>query len=121
MASATAAANPSRPRPTPQPAAAPDFKAWREAEVEALRGLLREWFDASDPSIGGPGSLTTDNLRRAADQPTVTIHVCRSDCIDGPNHSWDGPEYVSEDGSMSSATCSKCGMTSFHHSMLTGP
>ena len=28
------------------------------AERDALRGLLREWFDSSDPSIGGsPGSL----------------------------------------------------------------
>lgn len=40
----------------------------------------------------------------------------------GPcEHDWDGPEYVSEDGCLSSATCSRCGATAFSHSMRFAP
>ena len=40
----------------------------------------------------------------------------------GPcEHDWNGPEYVSEDGCLSSATCSRCGMTAFSHSMRFAP
>jgi len=41
-------------------------------EIERLRGLLREWFDASDPSIGGsPGSLL-ERTRAAIDPAQQT-------------------------------------------------
>ena len=40
----------------------------------------------------------------------------------GPcEHDWDGPEYMSEDGCLSSATCSRCGTTAFSHSMRFAP
>jgi hypothetical protein len=40
----------------------------------------------------------------------------------GPcEHTWNGPEYVSDDGCMSSATCARCGLTAFSHSMRNCP
>ena len=40
----------------------------------------------------------------------------------GPcEHDWNGPGYVSEDGCLSSATCSRCGTTAFSHSMRFAP
>lgn len=40
----------------------------------------------------------------------------------GPcEHRWDGEEYISEDGCLCSATCSRCGMTAFSHSMRYAP
>lgn len=40
----------------------------------------------------------------------------------GPcEHEWNGPRYVSEDGCLYSATCSRCGITAFSHSMRFAP
>ena len=61
--------------------------------------------------------------------PRSEVHVhasntdgCYCDCPDGPcQHTWDGPEYVAEDGCMSSVTCSRCGTVAAYHDMRTGP
>jgi hypothetical protein len=37
------------------------------------------------------------------------------------DHKWDGPAWESQDGCMSSATCSACGMAAIHHDMRNGP
>ena len=37
------------------------------------------------------------------------------------DHTWDGPEWQSESGLMSSATCSRCGMPAINHDMRCGP
>jgi hypothetical protein len=55
------------------------------------------------------------------------VHVHRSHgsgcycaCPDGPcQHKWDGAEFV--DGSLSSATCSRCGEIAFSHDMRCAP
>lgn len=72
-------------------------------------------FDWRPASAAPAGALQPD-------QPAaVTVHVCRAGCVDDGPHQWDGPEWVSEDGSSNSATCSRCGMTAMHHSLMTGP
>ena len=79
------------------------FKQRVRAAVEVERALDTHW-------------------RAAHQQPTAqpsVIHVCRTGCIDDNQHQWDGPEWVSEDGCANSATCSRCGMTAMHHSLMT--
>lgn len=40
----------------------------------------------------------------------------------GPcEHVWDGPDFTSEDGCLVSATCGRCGMTAYSHSLRNGP
>jgi len=61
------------------------------------------------------------------DPATVRTHVSGSDhcycaCPDGPcQHIWDGPEHVSEDEHLFSATCSRCGSVAFYHDMRCAP
>ena len=46
--------------------------------------------------------------------------ACYCACPDGPcEHTWDGKPYESE--GLWSTTCSRCGVTSFSHSMRVGP
>ena len=51
--------------------------------------------------------------------------TCQCECRREPRgpcgHVWDGPDYLSEDKCLVSATCSRCGMTAFDHSMWTAP
>lgn len=108
-----------------------------ERELAEARGLLqridecdaitieRDWPNAiveeADAIYDDMHAFLMATHPTHADQPGVTVHICRSDCADGADHSWDGPLYVSESDGLQSATCSKCGMTAFHHSMMTGP
>ena len=50
-------------------------------------------------------------------------NACYCACATGGpcEHAWNGPEYVSEGGCLSSATCARCGMTAFSHSMRFMP
>lgn len=51
--------------------------------------------------------------------PNACYCACSSS---GPcEHDWDGEQYESADKSLVSATCSKCGMTAFSHSMRNCP
>lgn len=48
--------------------------------------------------------------------------ACYCACPDGPcEHTWDGPEWQSQDGCQSSATCSRCGATALHHDLRVMP
>lgn len=58
--------------------------------------------------------------------PPCSLHdknACYCACSQGGpcEHDWNGPEYVSKDGCLSSATCSRCGTTAFSHSMRFAP
>ena len=58
----------------------------------------------------------TDDVRGA----DIVVFECPRPKRCEPNdHIWDGPEY--RDENISSATCSKCGMTAFDFSMWHGP
>ena len=52
-------------------------------------------------------------------------HSCYCACGSEPRgpceHTWDGPEWISEDECASSVTCSRCGMTAMSHDMRYGP
>jgi hypothetical protein len=50
-------------------------------------------------------------------------NACYCACSTGGpcEHTFDGEPYESEDGSLWSATCSRCGFTAFSHSMRTAP
>jgi hypothetical protein len=58
-------------------------------------------------------------IRDHFEKPSAIIHIC------GPGdtcpHEWDGPEVKSEDGSITSLTCSKCGMDAYTHSLWMAP
>jgi hypothetical protein len=62
---------------------------------------------------GGPGRCSLGVLECLA-QPEG--HYVR-DC----DHDWTGPEHRSEDGSISSATCARCGVVAIYHDMRVGP
>ena len=53
----------------------------------------------------------------------VTMIACPKPevCQGGGEHVWDGPEYVSEDGCLSSTTCSRCDTIAAYHDMWVGP
>ena len=62
--------------------------------------------------------------------PRAEVHVhashagdeCYCACPDGPcQHTWDGPNYESEDGCMMSVTCSRCSAVAAYHDMRVGP
>ncbi len=61
------------------------------------------------------------------DRDTACVHVSHADecycaCPNGPcQHIWDGPDYVSEDQSMISVTCSRCGVVAAYHDMRCAP
>ncbi len=55
----------------------------------------------------------------------ATAHTCACRCPDGPcEHVWNGSgrDWETPDGGfVSTATCSRCGMTAIDHSLWTGP
>jgi len=70
------------------------------------------------------GEFTEKMMAEGWDVSQCALHdknACYCACSSGGpcEHDWDGPEYVSEDGRLSSATCSRCGITAFSHSMRT--
>ena len=91
-------------RPTPE-----EFAELRRLRNEKIRAVIakiagKEGFDLSK-------TCTTHN-----------DNACYCDCPDGPcEHEWDGPEYLSEDGCMSSVTCSHCGCLAISHHMRVMP
>ena len=72
-----------------------------------------------------------------SDTKPITIHVCgpsnakcKCECGVGPldengrfrcEHVWDGPEISFDQGRGSSASCSRCGMSAYHHAMFVAP
>jgi hypothetical protein len=62
---------------------------------------------------GGPGKCKL-GVFECLQQPTG--HFVK-DC----DHKWDGPVWDSDDGAMSSVTCSLCGDVAIFHDMRTGP
>lgn len=93
------------PRPTPEEFAELRRKR-NEAVREAVAAIAKEHgFDQSEMSCNHNDD------------------ACYCACADGGpcEHDWNGPEYVSDDGCMQSATCSRCGCTAFSHSMRLLP
>lgn len=87
----------------------PDFEALRAARNAATDAWLEEMKAQGFTAVS-----------------TCALHdrnACYCDCANhGPcEHDWSGPEYVSEDGCLHSATCARCGMTAFSHSLRFMP
>jgi len=58
--------------------------------------------------------------KHAAAARAVAVFVCgRELCRDGQPHQWDGKGI--DDGHMSSATCSKCGLAAIDHDLMVLP
>jgi len=62
---------------------------------------------------GGPGVCKLGVLECLQQESGHFVRDC--------DHDTDGPTYNSEDGCMSSATCSKCGDVAIYHDMRVGP
>lgn len=84
----------------------PDFEALR---AERNRAMLEAHQRMAD-EYGVPLQSLRSNFNPAA---------CYCACgTSGPcEHSWDGGEWVSDDGLASSVTCSRCGTTAMSHDM----
>lgn len=89
----------------------PDFETLRAKRNEAVHAIMR----AHARELG----LPDDEPIRSTFDP----NACYCDCAGhGPcEHKWDGEPYESEDGSLYSATCSRCGMLAYSHSLRVGP
>lgn len=61
---------------------------------------------------GGPGVCKLGILE-CLSTPGHFVKDCK--------HKWDGPNWESHDGLMSSVTCSVCGITAVGHDMRVGP
>lgn len=84
---------------------APDFEALR-AERNAARKEFAERMKADGWNVSG----CMHNMNDA----------CYCACPNGPcEHTWDGPAF--EGDNLFSATCSRCGVLSFTHSMRVMP
>lgn len=88
----------------------PDFEALR---AERNRAVL-EMHERIAAEHGIPLEFLRSNFN-----PEACYCACGTG---GPcEHRWDGEEYISEDECLCSATCSRCGMTAFSHSMRHAP
>jgi|ERR1700761_2484792 len=95
-----------KPRPTDE-----EFEELRRKRDEALSKHIEEMCKEEGWDIKAVHVHSRD--RESA---------CYCGCPDGPcQHIWDGPEHVSEDQLMSSATCSRCGEIAFYHHMRVLP
>ena len=87
----------------------PDFETLRAERNKAVQEHLQKLAEEYD--------LPIESLRT-----NFNPNACYCNCPEGPcEHQWDGPEYRSEDGCLSSTTCSRCGMTAFSHDMRVAP
>lgn len=87
----------------------PDFEALRAERNARVREFEKKLCDKLGWDHGSMKSSFDPN-------------ACYCNCPAGPcEHTWDGPGYVSEDGCLSSATCSRCGTTAFSHHMRMMP
>lgn len=94
-----------KPRTTPE-----EFAELRRKRNEAVRTLLA--------ALAKEYGIDMSEMSCSHDDDD-----CYCDCISGGpcEHDWNGPEYVSEDECMQSATCSRCGCTAFSHDMRVAP
>lgn len=85
---------------------APDFEALRAERNRKVEERMQQL--ASELGISWESAFTTFD-------PNACYCACSSG---GPcEHIWDGPIWVSEDGCIQSATCSRCGYTAIGHDM----
>lgn len=86
----------------------PDFEALRARRNAAMRDMLTRFAERE----GVPVNCVVS---------TFNFDSCYCACTTGGpcEHRWDGPVWESDDGALSTATCSRCGMTAFSHSMRT--
>jgi hypothetical protein len=92
-----------------EPGELPDFDALRAKRNAAVQEQVRKLAE----EFGVPLESMRSNF---------SPNACYCACPDGPcEHSWDGPEWRSEDGCAMSCTCSRCGTTAMSHSMRVGP
>lgn len=90
-----------------------------DAEFDELKRKrddgLRELARRVTIEMGGNPDEVSFHAREYASE-------CYCACPDGPcQHIWNGKEYISEDGCMSSSTCSRCGEVAFYHSLRCAP
>lgn len=87
----------------------PDFDALRAARNQAVKESMQRLADE-------------DGIPFESLQTNFNPHACYCACGSGGpcEHKWDGPVWESEDGCMSSVTCSRCGGTAMSHSLRTG-
>jgi len=91
----------------------PDFAELRRQRNEARRRLIAELkakLGISPDDACEPGCACCGD------------DACYCACPDGPcEHTWDGPDWESEDGGTCSVTCSRCGGTAISHDMRVMP
>ena len=93
-----------------------DFK--ERYDFDALRAERNSAVAEMHKKIADEEGIPLESLRS-----NFNPNACYCACgADGPcEHKWDGAEYISEDGCLCSATCSRCGMAAFSHDMRFCP
>lgn len=85
-------------------------------DFEALRAKRNAAVQAEFQRVADEWGVPLQSLRS-----TFNPASCYCNCVeDGPcEHEWDGEPYESD--GLWTTTCSRCGTTSFSHSMRTAP
>lgn len=87
-------------------------------DFDALRAERNAAVAEHHKKIAEEYGFSLDDL-----QSNFNPNACYCACgTGGPcEHKWDGETYESDDGLLTSATCSRCGMTAFSHTMRYAP
>lgn len=85
-----------------------------EPDFEKLRAARNAAAEKFEDEMRAKGWQVSHCAHRSKD-------ACYCACAEGGpcEHKWDGKPYESEDGSLWASTCSRCGMTSYSHSLHT--
>lgn len=85
-----------------------DFEALRAKRNAAMHDMMQRLADLE----GVPLQALTS---------TFNPDSCYCACVTGGpcEHRWDGSVWESDDGALSTVTCSRCGMSAFSHLMRT--
>lgn len=85
-----------------------------KVDFDALRAERNKQFDKFVEEIKADGW----EISRPYD-----YNACYCACgTGGPcEHCWNGPDFTSADGCMTSSTCSRCGLTAFSHDLRNAP
>lgn len=86
----------------------------QDTDFDALRSERNAQHDAFVKKMRAEGWQLSKEYNREA---------CYCACGSGGpcEHNWTGDPYESEDGSIWSATCTRCGMLAYSHSLRTAP
>lgn len=78
---------------------------------------ISQWCDEHGWDALGTPAFDAWLITSGIDRGTLTIHKCGVKC----DHAWDGPLAESDDGCITTSTCSKCGEWAIYYDIRNAP